>query len=1139
MSVWYEIRKLARRKHAELLAYTQGDVSAEALLLAADQITGLERTALRKNHNLLDGGDAQLDPKSNAIWFNHELSPGIARYYQAHEYAHFWLHQGHVRDISVNIEPDAGNPQLAEKPQQFSAYGPAEQREREANAYARELLLPSHLLYKWFYVEGLNASAIAERVGVPVSLVHHQLGLALLAPDIPDEPESRLSVESEVQLVLDPSQQEAAWVSSGPLLIEAGPGTGKTRTLTGRIAFLLEQGTPPEQILALTFSNKAAEEIRSRVAQIAPSAAAKIQMGTFHSFGFELLCKYGAAIGLAPRPEVRDTMGALLLLEDLLPQLPLQHYQDLSEPTRFLGDILKAISRAKDELVDPDGYRELGLTMHAEAITSEKVIEAEKVLEVAEVYRIYQEHIEGGSLLDFGDLIFRAVTLLREHPAICAEVRATYRHILVDEYQDVNRASGVLLKLIAGDGAGLWVVGDVRQAIYRFRGAAPINMKHFGKDFPNSRKKSLKYNYRSQQPIIDTFAELAPKLSASQGMGFTPWIAQRPYSGGLVSMEIAESQEAEYAGLAATITAQVAAGHSYRDQAILCRSHTSLARIAEQLERHNIPVLYLGDLFERPEIRDLLSLLSLASEGNGSGLVRVAGFVEYQIPQADVQTILRLARKHQQAFPQALALVHEAEGLSEQGRKGLVLLEKHLEGLCYGSSAWKLLVHYLFERSRYLYPILKETTVAAQQQRLAILQFIQVAYDQRGIRKQPADPKRLFLNYVRRLEQFGEERPLRQIPEWAAGIDAIRLMTMHAAKGLEFPVVYLPMLAAGTFPSINNSKPCPIPTGLTQEISSNSQMEEEECLFFVALSRARDALYLSRSQKATNGNNSNPSSLLGLIAATLKQPIDGTATWVGGLPHKQSVAIPSPFTKDHVLTEQMLSRYEDCPRRFYYEFGLGLASKRDERAYIRLYGCVYKVVSWLRNALIDGQRVGVKQALEELDRIWAEQGPKDHVYEQIYRRIANQSVEYAVAHIGQTSQTEPILEWKIDFEAGSVICRPDHIEFNQDGKSVCIQHFRMGKPSNAQKDKAIYRLYAMAVEKEFPEHQPSIEIVYLNSKHKDIVEITSRKVGNSRKKYNQWLQGIQAGHFEAKHDDRECPRCPYYFICSAPEDPTL
>jgi len=272
---------------------------------------------------------------------------------------------------------------------------------------------------------------------------------------------------------LDESQKKAAHAEVCPLLVKAGPGTGKTRTLVGRMVHLLSaKQVRSEAILALTYSNKAAEEMRSRVGRVLPQESLKIWMGTFHAFGLEILRKYGSRLGLPSDLRVIDPVDALYMLETALASLDLDYYRDLVEPARFLPAILTVISRAKDELKGPAEYQHEAELMRHRATTFEEIETAEKASEVARVYAFYQQGLQDQGAADYGDLISRSVTLLQDHVDVREAFRKQYEHIVVDEYQDVNTASRMLLRHLAGAGGGLWVVGDQLQAIYRFRGAA-------------------------------------------------------------------------------------------------------------------------------------------------------------------------------------------------------------------------------------------------------------------------------------------------------------------------------------------------------------------------------------------------------------------------------------------------------------------------------------------------------------------------------------------------------------------------------------------------------------------------------------------------------------------------------------------
>lgn len=1131
MTQWADVRRRARAARDDSGCGGVSLEPADTLLDRAADQAGLVRVGVPSDHPLLYGAQAVLDRDAGVIWFDKSVEPQLVRFFQAHEIGHLYMHSNDVVVCdSAALDVEAGEEPAQTGVRRVEGYSPAERREREANVFAREFLLPTSVLRRCYRADGHDARTIATETGLPDSLVVAQLSRALLTPEHDDDDAQALDPAPLSSVGLDPSQQQAARVARGPFLLEAGPGTGKTRTLVARVLYLLEQGVRPTSILALTFSNKAAEEMRARVALVAADAAPLIWMGTFHAFGLELLRKYGTRLGLPPRPEVVDPIAALGLLEQGLPELRLDYYQNLYDPTLNLRDVIGAISRAKDEHVGPERYTELARHMRERADSEKEIIGAEKALEVARVYTWYQQQLQGRGQLDFGDLIARSIDLLRENVGVRASLRRQYQHVLVDEYQDVNRASGLLLRELAGDGAGLWVVGDARQAIYRFRGASPINMTRFGRDFPGAVVQQLEFNYRSQKPIVETVATFGGTMQVA---GTPHWEAVRGQDDGAVLLRVADDGDAEGDGIACEIQARHTAGTSYRDQAVFCRSHTVLARVAARLEAAGVPVLYLGDLFERPEIRDLLSLLSLAT-GDGRGLVRVAEFPEYQIPLADVRTLLELAREQGQFFPRALGLVEQASGVSEAGRRGLDLLRTHLSGITFATDAWKLLVRYLFERGGYVRHLLEDGSVSAQQQRLAIFQFLGVLQDLRAEHSaSDRNSLRNTLRAIRRLELFGEEQNLRQVPEWASNIDAVRLMTVHASKGLEFSAVYLPWLGKSYFPSSGRPSICPPPDGLIEEEYLTSNEDEEECLFFVGLSRARDFLCLSRADRYLSQRRS-PSEFLSRLAQLLGSS-EGPPTWIGTTcdpplqPPLRSSG-PRPTFKADVL-----ERYNDCPRQFYYEYELGLGRKREDNAYVQFHSCVYSVLHWLQDERGAGRAPDERAALDMLGEVWDQRGPKDHLYEPEYRRTADTMIRRALGHAWRPprrSEVQP--RWEVPLAHGIVSVIPDRVV--EDGDQMVLQRLRTGKPTQGEANADMYALYQAAAAHALPGVESRLETLYLATGELREVQLSDRSARTRLGHYDDAIEGILRREFPPKPSDRRCPRCPHYFICPAGGD---
>lgn len=1127
MSHWAEIRALARKKHAELSARAGNDHSPTAILNAADTAAGHQRIPLAAGDPLLYGAEACI--YGGFVWFNSELAPWQIAFNQAHEYAHYWLHGTTHVCTDCEFDDEASEDESPIGVDRVEGYGPHERRELEANVFARELLLPSELLRTQFLNEGQSAADMAKETGMPEGMVFHQLSMALFAPD------SATTIGTPAEEPdLDGSQRNAAHATRCPLLVKAGPGTGKTRTLVGRMVHLLgEQKAAPESILALTYSNKAAEEMRSRVGRVLPQEALKIWIGTFHAFGLEILRKYGSRVGLAAELRVVDPVDALYMLETSLDSLDLNYYRDLVEPAKYLPAVLSVISRAKDELKTPADYHEEAARMRARASNAEELEAAEKASEVARVYAFYQERLQAQGAVDFGDLISRSVGLLAQHSDVRDALRKRYQHIVVDEYQDVNTASRMLLRHLAGDGSGLWVVGDQLQAIYRFRGAAPANMDAFAQDFPLAAEVPLKINYRSREKIVHTFAAFGASMSAGGPNKFLSWTANRKDGPGEIKYEVGVDELSEANGIADEILRQKANGVPYKHQAILCRTHTGLAKLVAVLEARGIPLFYLGDLFERNEIRDLLSLLSLAAERKGSGILRVSQFSDYQIAPTDVLSLLKFAQEQEAYFPKALELSEAMDAISTESKGKFARLAQALDGISYNTSAWSTLGHFLFSRSDYARNLCCVPGVSGAQQRLAVYQFLQFAHRMRGhpnLKKE--DPKRAFLDYVRRLEQYGEEKQLRQPPTWASDIDAVRMLTVHASKGLEFPVVYIPQIAKGRFPLKRQGSVCVFPQGLLPMPAQDWHDEEEECLYFVGLSRARNTLWLSRA-KRYGKQNSNPSPFLDQISGHLPRGVDIDATLAAAASLTQQPALPPPSGTLRVSNREV-ETYLKCPKQYFFDRVLALGGRRTNTGYLQFHRCVYQVLEWMNSEQASGHATDENGVLLKLEEVWNSSGPADHPYKDFYRREASRLVRGAIAKFRETPGQALDADWEVPLQHGVITFRPDHIVLIQGPRnaSLTVQRWRTGKPPKKESDE-IYSLYARGAELARPGAAISVEALYLSTNETIQIPLTPKGMAKDLQSYDEALVHILAGEFAPVVSDWNCPRCPHYFICPA------
>jgi superfamily I DNA/RNA helicase len=1116
MSAWSEVRRLAERKHDEL-ASSSGLVPAATLLNAAETATGVKRRARPPGDPLLDNAEAAYDRERARIYFSSAADDATANFYIAHEYGHHWLEEAGAACFPIDLNP--GTPaepemSLVGDP---DAYSPKERAEAQANLFAREFLLPRTKLRKRCSLGKFDAATIAGELGVPRDLVMQQLADALLLPEEPVAEE-----EAQEEHPPDKSQEEAIVAEAGPRQVRAGPGSGKTRTLVGRVAYLLAKREDPSSILALTYSNMSAQDLASRIRKAVGEKATAVWAGTFHAYGYELLRKYGRAIGLPEAPKLLDRTDSLMLLQELLLELELNHYLNLHEPALTLRSILGAIGRAKDDLATPEDYERFGRSMLDTAKDPKAIEAAERALEVARAYAVYDRTLRARGLVDFGDLIARSVELLRAHPEIRAAVRAERRHILVDEYQDMNRASGILLKELVEPGRGPWVVGDVRQAIYRFRGASPLNMSRFADDFPGAKTTDLSINYRSGGRIIRAFEAFGGQMTAARLASPGKLEAFRGEDAGRVLYEIASTREAEAEGVASAILGHISAGGEFQDHAILARTHTMLARLARHLERAGVPCLYFGDFFERPEVRDLLALVSLVSEPMGPGLLRVAQMPQYAVRPEDIALVIAWRRAQKIAMLAALQRLAEIDGLSSGGRDGLQRLSEDVGFVEWPMSAHSFLKRYLFGTSSHLEYLLAETSVAGQQQRLAVYQLLQFAFSFKP--SKDGDPKRGFVEHVRRLEILDEEKQLRQLPAAARDINAVKLMTIHASKGLEFPVVHITSLAKGLFPPKSHPEACPPPAGMILTDELLSVEAEEESLFFVGMSRARDELHLSRALTNGKASTPNPSRFLEHIRAHLPKALGGAVGWIS-----EGAAMPAyPKLAGRPPTEwtsRAIETYQDCPLKFYYAYILLLWGREDSSPYLQFQSAVHSSIAWMRQAASAAERRAGIVARFEND--WSNLGPKDDPYGPFYRSLAQRMLQNAISMMeGECLELERSVTLP---KSGAVVsCRLDHAHSRPDG--ITVLRLKASRLAKTETDKARYVLWQEAVSRDHPGNRVSFEHVSLLTGERRASTVDRRKIQAGLTVIDDVVQAVARGKFDP-NPGQHCPTCPYFFVC--------
>ena len=1122
-------RQTAARLHGQAMARGLDPWRPYEFVLAEADRRGLDVEPTARGAAVLAGGRAVFIPEDRLILHENVGSTFDQAYLVAHEIGHAELGDDPDIEPELKIDPERSAEPSPVGIDRVVDYGRRQRREVQMDLFAREFLLPRPFIRKLHLEDGLNASAIAGRLCAPFGVVAQQLFDALLLPSV-----TSTLVEERVERPPNRMQSAAAGHRGRAYLLEAGPGTGKTQTLTARVEGLLADDVDPRRILLLTFSNRAAGEMAERIALKRKDAAAAMWCGTFHAFGLDLIRRFHTEMDLPKDPRLMDRTEAVELLEQEFARLGLVHYRNFYDPTQVIADMLAAISRAKDEVINEDEYAELAESMRDRAGADEDLIAAERALEVARTYSVYETLKRQTQCVDFGDLVAMPVRLLEGDPAVRAHLQNQYAHVIVDEYQDVNRSSIRLLAALCGDGENLWAVGDAKQSIYRFRGASSFNMARFGKeDFPAGTRGRLKLNYRSVGEVVHAFSAFGVRMKS--GGSDSGLVADRGVSGKQPELRTVDHGARQTVALADAVEEMRFAGHRYRDQAVLCTGNEKLSIVGQDLERLGVPVLFLGSLFERPEVKDLLALLSVVTDGRAMGLVRVACRPEFRMSLMDVATVLDHVRSDPRVPGEWLRNPNAIAGLSEQGRAALTDLSAALYGFDRHASPWTVLAKVLLDRTSIAAQLSRSTNVADRTRGIAIWQlmnFVRVQPRGRGL------PIVRLLDRIRRIVRMGDDRDLRQLPAAAQSIDAVHLMTIHGAKGLEFPVVHVPGINADTLPRTSSAPLCLPPDGMveggegsSQEIYRAGHTEEQECLFYVALSRARDRLILYAPTHKSNGHNRPLSSFLDRLGSGLMRQHFCPARSLPPAPEAAGVELLTDGGMGFAGSQVAL--YESCPRRFFYTHVLQIGGRRTATAFMRMHEAVRTVIQ----AVIVGEEpltANVDLERRVVDALTA-QGLTEHGYADEYRKLAMAMVRYFVSiRVGHTPEVPTDLCLTLDEDR--IIVRPDDVLVRADGGRT-LRRIRTGHHRSAESEDVGAAAFILTAQRVFP--SATVEIVHLADRTVRPLTMSPRKLRARRQKLADVLAKVRLGRFPARPSQRTCPGCPAFFVCGSTPAGTL
>ena len=623
---------------------------------------------------------------------------------------------------------------------------------------------------------------------------------------------------------LNPAQREAVEKTEGPVLILAGAGSGKTRVLTTRIGHLIEdKGVQPANILAITFTNKAANEMRERVEETLESDASDMWISTFHSCCVRILRKDINRIGYNRSFVIYDSADQVTLVKDCLKELNLN--DKVFEPKM----IISTISGAKDKLYDPKQFK----AMH---------MNDNRMSKIADVYALYQDRLKRNSALDFDDLIFKTVELLKSDKEVLDYYRNRFKYIMVDEYQDTSKAQYELIKILAKEHQNICVVGDDDQSIYGWRGADIRNILEFEKDYDDVHVVKLEQNYRSTQIILDAANTVISNNIERKRKRL--WSEKK--DGELIKIQVAQD-EIEESDFVADMIAKISReqNRSYKDFAVLYRANAQSRSVEDALNRSQIPYnIYGGTKFyERKEIKDLIAYLRVIQNPQDDiSIKRIINVPRRGIGLRTIEKIEDRASLKQESIYSVLIDIETNSEISTKARNSISEFVDNVIGTLrtmrevYPVSKLIEKVIESIDYYGYIDELYKGDKEEAEERKDNVKEFISVAMEF----EQNSEEKDLetFLTGVALTSESSEEEE----------IDKVSLMTIHTSKGLEFPVVFIVGMEDGLFPIARAVRSM-----------SDSEIEEERRLCYVGITRAKEILYLTLTQKRTVYGKTNPS----------------------------------------------------------------------------------------------------------------------------------------------------------------------------------------------------------------------------------------------------------------------------------------
>ncbi|MBI3932327.1 MAG: ATP-dependent helicase, partial [Acidobacteria bacterium] len=883
-----------------------------------------------------------------------------------------------------------------------------------------------------------------------------------------------------------------------------------------------------------------------------PYGYAETWIGTFHAFGDRVLRESALEIGMNPEFRVLSRPEQIIFLRERLWQLPLGRFRPLGDPTRHLAALLDLVSRAKDEDVSPEEYDAWADAQAAAAATEEAKDEAKRHREIAAFYAAYQRLLAEAGLVDFGDQIHRALDVLRQRPAALARLRERYRYVLVDEFQDTNHAQLELVRLLAvGDAPNITVVGDDDQAIYRWRGAATANLLAFRGLYPGARQVVLVENHRSTQPILDVAARLVAynnpyRLEVVAGID-KRLRAQRA-DGPAVHHVHYDTVSAEADGVAARVEGYLREGRRPREVAVLVRSNGDADPFLRALNVKGVPHRFSGSrgLYSREEVRLLVAFLrSLARPDDSVSVFYLAASEVYGAPEVDLLRLNQYARRKNRPLLEVLRGLASNEDLasvSGASREAAARLVGDVETAAADVPRRRTgeVLYRFLQASGYLARLSRDASAASEAKVKNIARFFDTVKAYGDVAEHDRVPA--FVEHLDLLREAGDDPA---VAEADPDEEAVHVLTVHKAKGLEFPVVFLVGCADGKFPVRRQGEPLELPSALAKEtlVGGDPHLQEERRLFYVAMTRAKDELVLT---SAADYGTARPRKISRFAVEALDlpspSPMPRKSQVLEALARNQPPPDPAPApdgpgTDAEVLrlSFRQMDDYETCPLKYKYVHVLRVPLLAHHRV---VYGsAVHQAVQQMFQARLDGRRFTEDDLAGAFRAAWVSEGFLSREHEE-ERLLAG---EQTLRRFFQDEAREPLQPTAVEKEfafyvdRNKVVGRYDLV-VEREGH-VTILDFKTGAvddPKTArERARASLQLdvYALAHLKTTGGLPDWVELRFLESGLAGGKRPTLEDARGTESAIREVSARLRRREFTAQPSYSACSQCPFRDIC--------